>query len=82
MISTVRGEGNVKPEDSSNSITSPAQFFSKEGATKSGELSGKEWDKAYSDLFAEIKVRHYSPKTLRSYSIRVKQFQSFTALSG
>ena len=34
--------------------------------------------KAHIDLFAEIKVRHYSPKTLRSYSIRVKQFQSFT----
>ena len=53
----VRDEGNVKPEDSSDSITSPAPFFSKERATKLGALSGKEWDKVYSDLFAEIKVR-------------------------
>lgn len=74
----VRGEGNVKPEDRSDSITSPAPFFSKEGVSKSGPLSGKEWIKVYSDLFAEIKVRHYSPKTLRSYSTWVRKFQAFT----
>ncbi|MEK6729367.1 MAG: hypothetical protein AABY76_05020 [Planctomycetota bacterium] len=74
----VRDEGNVKPEDSSDSITSPASCFSKERVTKSGALSGKEWDKIYSDLFAEIKVRHYLPKTLRSYSPWVRRFQVFT----
>ncbi|MGQ3683744.1 MAG: phage integrase N-terminal SAM-like domain-containing protein [Candidatus Loosdrechtia sp.] len=47
-------------------------------ATKSGALSGKEWDKVYSDLYAEIKVRHYSLKTLRSYSTWVRKFQAFT----
>ncbi len=60
----VRGEGSVNPEDCSDSITSPASFLRKEGATKSGPLLGKEWVKVYSDLLAEIKVRHYSPKTL------------------
>ncbi|MBV6518905.1 MAG: integron integrase [Candidatus Brocadia sp. AMX3] len=74
----VRGEGNVKPEDCSDSLTSPTPLFSKEEATKSGALSGKEWGKVYSDLFAEIKVRHYSPKTLRSYSTWVRKFQAFT----
>jgi hypothetical protein len=69
---------DVKPADSSDSITSPAPCFSKERATKSGALSGRERDKVYSDLFAEIKVRHYSPKTLRSYSPWVRRFQVFT----
>ncbi|GIK12917.1 MAG: site-specific tyrosine recombinase [Candidatus Brocadia sinica] len=36
-----------------------------------------EWDTVYSGLFAEIKVRHYSPKTLRSYSTWVRKFQAF-----
>ena len=74
----VRGEGNVTPEDCSDSMASPAPFFSKEGVSKLGALSGKEWDKVYSDLYAEIKVRHYSPKTLRSYSTWVRKFQAFT----
>src|SRR5574337_287673 len=74
----LRGEGNIKPEDCSDSMTSATPFFSKEGAMKSAALSGKEWDKVYSDLFAEIKVRHYSPKTLRSYSTWVRKFQAFT----
>lgn len=54
----------------------------KEVATKSEELSGKEWGKAYTDLFAEIKVRHYSPKTLRAYTIWVRKFQAFTKFKG
>jgi hypothetical protein len=66
----VMGEGNVKPEDCSDSITSPASFFCKEGATKSGALSGKEWVKVYSDLFAEIKVRQRGEKPARFLILR------------
>lgn len=64
----IRGEGNIK------SVTVPnrtSQLMGEGG-------KGNEWDKAYSDLFAEIKVRHYSPKTLRSYSVWVKKFKAFT----
>ena len=39
--------------------------------------SEAEWQKVYDDFYAEIKVRHYSPKTLRSYSAWVRKFQAF-----
>lgn len=64
----IRGEGNIK------SVTVPNRTSQLMGE----ESKGNEWDKAYSDLFAEIKVRHYSPKTLRSYSVWVKKFKAFT----
>ncbi len=35
------------------------------------------WNKALADLPAEIKTRHYSPKTLKTYSIWAKKFQGF-----
>ena len=37
-----------------------------------------EWKKAHADLFAEIKIRHYSPKTLKSYALWARKFQGFT----
>ncbi|OGR01141.1 MAG: hypothetical protein A2511_16425 [Deltaproteobacteria bacterium RIFOXYD12_FULL_50_9] len=37
-----------------------------------------QWHNAVADLAAEIKVRHYSPKTLKSYSSWVRKFQFFT----
>ena len=37
-----------------------------------------EWHKVHEGLSAEIKVRHYSQKTLRAYSIWVRKFQQFT----
>ena len=36
------------------------------------------WQAAYKQLSNEIKVRHYSPKTLKSYSIWVRQLQYFS----
>lgn len=38
----------------------------------------KKWLKALSTLADEIKVRHYSPKTLKSYRSWAIQFQTFT----
>jgi hypothetical protein len=34
----------------------------------------RDWHAAYKQLSNEIKVRHYSPKTLKSYSIWVRRF--------
>ncbi len=46
------------------------------------EISSEEraagWNLACEDLEAEIKVRHYSPKTLDAYTMWVKKFQGFT----
>ena len=36
------------------------------------------WESAYRRLFNEIKVRHYSPKTLKSYTTWVRKMQYFT----
>ncbi len=37
-----------------------------------------QWHKALSYLFAEIKLRHYYPKTLKIYAMWARKFQSFT----
>jgi len=36
-----------------------------------------EWDKLISDLAAEIKTRHYSRKTLKTYALWARQYQRF-----
>jgi len=42
------------------------------------EVDGKSnWKSVYAGLSDEIKVRHYSPKTFKAYSIWVGKFQSF-----
>ncbi|ODS33815.1 MAG: integron integrase [Candidatus Scalindua rubra] len=37
-----------------------------------------EWKSVLGNLSSEIKIRHYSPKTLKTYTLWVKKFQSFT----
>ena len=37
-----------------------------------------DWTSVYDNLDSEIKLRHYSPKTLRAYRGWVRQFQGFT----
>lgn len=67
------GEGNQLPP-SPSLVKRGSEGALKEGVMKSGEL----WSKVHDGLFAEIKVRHYSQKTLRSYSIWIRKFQAFT----
>jgi site-specific recombinase XerD len=38
----------------------------------------EQWNKSYADLVAEIKIRHYSPKTLKIYTMWVRRFRAFT----
>jgi integron integrase len=42
-------------------------------------VSGRKdsWKSAYAVLSDEIKIRHYSPKTLKTYSMWTREFQSF-----
>jgi integron integrase len=49
-------------------------------ATKKQELktSGANWTPVYDSLKAEISLRHYSPKTLRSYTGWLGRFQDYT----
>jgi len=41
-------------------------------------LTNADWTSVYNSLDAEIKIRHYSPKTLKAYRGWVRQFQNFT----
>ena len=49
-------------------------------STKKTELktTNADWSPVYSDLASEIKLRHYSPRTLEAYRGWVRQLQSFT----
>ena len=42
------------------------------------ESTNADWTSVYNDLNAEIKLRHYSPKTLSSYRGWTRQFQGYT----
>ncbi len=40
--------------------------------------TGASWKREYSRLTEEIRIRHYSPKTLSTYRLWLRQFQAFT----
>ena len=42
------------------------------------KLTNADWSSVYHDLQAEIKIRHYSPNTLKSYTGWVRKLQAFT----
>jgi integron integrase len=42
------------------------------------KITNANWMPVYESLTAEIKLRHYSPKTLKSYRSWIRQFQSYT----
>ena len=44
----------------------------------SPETSGQSWESVYKQLENEIKLRHYSPKTLKAYRTWARQFQGYT----
>ena len=41
-------------------------------------LAGASWRAEYTELANEIRVRHYSPKTLKTYKQWLRQFQTYT----
>jgi site-specific recombinase XerD len=42
------------------------------------KLTNANWAPVYDGLISEIKLRHYSPKTLKSYRSWIRQFQNYT----
>jgi integron integrase len=42
------------------------------------KLMNADWVPVYNDLVSEIKLRHYSPKTLKSYRSWIRHFQNYT----
>ena len=75
-----KGVGSdVKPEIHANEAfqkQNSCDYNTKPGIKK--EENNCSWEKFYLELNNEIKVRHYSPKTLKSYRMWVRKFQYFT----
>jgi len=53
------------------------QTAGKEKGSRIPPMAQAPWDRAMSQLVAVIKTRHYSPKTLKSYSHWARKLQSF-----
>jgi len=64
----------IRSKPSNNTSELPKHPPKPEG----GYLVKGNWQAAYKQLSNEIKVRHYSPKTLKSYSIWVRKLQYFS----
>ena len=67
--------GRVPPTPA-NPVRALSQHDNKDSAEL--KLTGASWVWVYDGLTAAIKVRHYSPKTLRAYKIWTQKFQTFT----
>jgi integrase len=80
------------PTDINPSVREPGISFSKTGRetphgtyasaeafSPARALRGASWVAKYNGLSNEIKVRHYSPKTLQTYTGWVRKFQTFTS---
>jgi integron integrase len=48
------------------------------GSTRNKQVEATSWVKEYSMLENEIRIRHYSPRTLRTYKGWLRKFQAFT----
>jgi integron integrase len=57
------------------SVSSPTPAASPHA---SRPATGASWKAVYTSLAREIQLRHYSPKTLKSYTRWARQFQNFT----
>ena len=64
-------EDGVKKETRKNNEPQPQKTTEK-------LLRNADWTLVYNDLDAEIKIRYYSPKTLKAYRGWVRQFQNFS----
>jgi len=80
--------GSVKEaQDSYRSVPQNSGLRTGAGRRDSGQIMSRHagekgsWESAYRQLSNEIKVRHYSPKTLKSYTTWVRKMQYVTTIS-
>lgn len=71
---TETGDNPLIPANQGNSPTSDEI----NQAAHAGPNTGSSWVFVYDALNSEIKIRHYSPKTLKSYRSWARHFQAFT----
>lgn len=74
--------GRVKEPKIGFTETRPAKYRSDGGQApvigSGGQVEGASWEAEYAKLSNEIQVRHYSPRTLKTYVGWVRKFQTFT----
>ena len=63
--------------NSRNKIATRKKYDDSKRKKEHFELTNTDWTSVYNDLDAEIKLKHYSPKTLRAYRGWARQFQSY-----
>jgi integron integrase len=68
---------STKQQDNKTSDTEQTQTQGNKKISYSS-FHGASWVSAFSGLEAEIKLKHYSPKTLKSYTNWLRKFQTFT----
>jgi len=75
----VHGEPKASaPKTSSHPGGPPLSAYSRYNEWRCLEKSGSpKWDKVIDDLAAEIKTRHYSRKTLKTYADWIRKFQAY-----
>ncbi len=81
-VSSHRNERqNINPPDRQQSLKNslPCDLRSSNSLNDchSAEKTGISWIYVFDQLVIEIKVRHYSPKTLKAYRGWIRQFQTF-----
>ncbi|MBF0226337.1 MAG: phage integrase N-terminal SAM-like domain-containing protein [Desulfobacterales bacterium] len=79
IIATTKQKDNTQPD----TLIKERSFAKKESIVITGVIKPMypqkdPWESVYNDLNSEIKVRHYSPKTLKTYSEWLRNFQRYT----
>jgi len=67
-----------RDSEPSSTVHGPSYTVSPSGKGYVERKNGASWETEYSLLADEINVRHYSPKTLKTYKGWVRKFQTFT----
>ena len=56
----------------------PRQTEARAAGEKTSKITGTDWTNIFTELKNTIRVRHYSPATLKTYTGWVRKFQAFT----
>ena len=73
-----RQDAGRAPSSEQSSAPSHPANTSPAAAAPAKPLTGANWRAEYTQLSNEIQVRHYSPKTLKTYTLWMRNFQAFT----
>ncbi len=73
-----KNAAHISTPNSSTQQSEPVSFQLSPHETTGHTWAGHSWVSVYKQLENEIKLRHYSPKTLKAYRTWTRQFQGYT----